>query len=914
MPNVPETWLESQTANSTVANTQSEPITIQLANGNIVVAWTSTDNTGAGAAAGTDIIGRIFDPEGNPVTAEFRVNTFGNANNERDFDLAALPNGNFVVVYERSDITTGNVDICIDVVSPTGTQVHGAFIVSDVAGDPAYRNPVVSVSNGTSVLVAYEEVTAGVATIEGKIYNPTANTVGSQIGLIAFSGGDINPDVATLTNGNYVITGIHNEAGDNRVIYRIINNTGGNVLAVTAIADSDGNTFNDSEASVAALTGGGFVIGYTNTDSIDTDLLVKIFDSAGTETGTTFAGAGTSTDNNNEASVVGLANGGFAVVFDNDELSRQDVTHFSATGTRLGTFNYGGDGTTPSAAALADGRFVSVWNDFATGEISLEILDTRDAPNATPVNTTNLIVGTNDGETINAATGTEVYSGAGNDLVISAGTIKAHLGAGDDEFRAGLGSAEFIDGGAGTDLLDTTSWGGDYVINLGTGVTNYSDSFTNFENVITGAGNDDITGTSVANIINTGAGNDIIRPVGSGDVVNAGAGNDYVFATNFTPETYNGGADNDTIDVSSFGGTYTVNLASGTTNFGGESFTNFENLVAGAGNTTGLGTTGANVMTGGAGTDYLIGFEGNDTLIGGGVAAAGQGNTLQGGLGDDLYIVSTREDSTLEFAGEGTDEVRTTFFIYGLQNHVENLTYTDNAQHGAGVGNTLNNVIRGGTGIDDLFGREGNDTLFGGTGSANTMLGQEGDDIYVVQAAGDSIIEFASQGIDTVQTALGSFAMRQHVENLTYTGAGNFVGVGSVDGNTITAGAGTDDLSGLDGNDILIGGGGNDFMQGGAGADQFRYSGGESGLDRVIDFVSGVDKVALSNAFFTPTAVISFVQGGAPAPTTTNSTFMYNVNNGIVSYDDDGTGAGAAVQLVQLNAGLTLQASDFIFF
>ena len=41
---------------------------------------------------------------------------------------------------------------------------------------------------------------------------------------------------------------------------------------------------------------------------------------------------------------------------------------------------------------------------------------------------------------------------------------------------------------------------------------------------------------------------------------------------------------------------------------------------------------------------------------------------------------------------------------------------------------------------------------------------------------------------------------------------------------------------------------------------------------------------------------------------------MYNANNGIVSYDDDGTGAGAAVQLVQLNAGLTLQASDFIFF
>jgi hypothetical protein len=56
------------------------------------------------------------------------------------------------------------------------------------------------------------------------------------------------------------------------------------------------------------------------------------------------------------------------------------------------------------------------------------------------------------------------------------------------------------------------------------------------------------------------------------------------------------------------------------------------------------------------------------------------------------------------------------------------------------------------------------------------------------------------------------------------------------------------------------------------------------------------------------------VQGVAPVATGTNSTFLYNSNDGILSFDIDGTGAAAAVVLAQLNAGLTLAAGDFVFY
>jgi len=93
------------------------------------------------------------------------------------------------------------------------------------------------------------------------------------------------------------------------------------------------------------------------------------------------------------------------------------------------------------------------------------------------------------------------------------------------------------------------------------------------------------------------------------------------------------------------------------------------------------------------------------------------------------------------------------------------------------------------------------------------MSGGLGNDTFVVDSTGDIVIENLGEGTDTVQTALNSYTLGANLENLTFTGTGNFSGTGNALANTITGAAG---------NDTIDGGAGIDTMNGGAGNDTYR--------------------------------------------------------------------------------------------
>ncbi len=413
--------------------------------------------------------------------------------------------------------------------------------------------------------------------------------------------------------------------------------------------------------------------------------------------------------------------------------------------------------------------------------------------------------------------------GTGNDWLVGNSVANALTGgdgndtldggAGNDSLVGGAGSDTYVVDAAG-DVVTEAAFSGTDLIQTTLNSLSIS-ALVNIENLtFVGTGNFSGTGNSQNNLITGGTGNDTLDGGSGNDTMVGGAGND----------TYRVDAAADVLTESAGAGTDTVVTA---INFSLANAANVENLTySGAGNFAGTGNSDSNLITGGNGTDTLDGGAGNDTLV--------------GGNGNDLYVVDGIGDVITEGLNAGTDTVRAmgNYSLAALAN-VENLTFGGNGNF-AGTGNSLANQITGGAGADTLDGGTGNDTLTGGNGN----------DVYVVDSVGDVITETSTGGSDTIRTSLSSLALdpAKWIENLAYSGVGNFAGTGDSGNNAIAGGAGADTLNGAAGNDTLTGGTGNDLFL------------VDSSSDQVVELAGGgTDTVRATSGSFTLSAEIEIL-------------------------------------------------------
>jgi Ca2+-binding RTX toxin-like protein len=394
----------------------------------------------------------------------------------------------------------------------------------------------------------------------------------------------------------------------------------------------------------------------------------------------------------------------------------------------------------------------------------------------------------------------EMHGGIGNDsLTGSTGDDVVYGDTGDDTLSGSNGTDQLY-GGLGDDVL---SGGNDAdTLYAGDPFNSFSDEETAINTLNGDAGNDQLFGAAGKDTLNGGADNDTLNGGGNNDILNGSSGVDQLFgedgddilAGGSLGDTLDGGNGNDTADYSASTGV-DVSLDGSLVATGealSDTFSSVENLTGSSVGADNLaGDDGDNILRGQGGADALFGRGGNDLLVGGLGA-----DTLDGGLGVDTADYSDKSASVVvTLKGASDASVKVGGVAEDVIRDIENLI-------GGSVG--------------DTFTGDANDNFLDGAAGDDKLAGGLGNDIFVVDSAGDSVTEATGAGSDEVW-AKASYALAAGSE-IEILKAADAAGTAAIDltGNTVAQ-----TIIGNAGINVLKGGGGLDTLQGLGGNDTY---------------------------------------------------------------------------------------------
>ncbi len=525
---------------------------------------------------------------------------------------------------------------------------------------------------------------------------------------------------------------------------------------------------------------------------------------------------------------------------------------------------------------------------FLNGDLGLDLIDTQ------PVNKQQSIItlGRHDA-TINTDDDVAVINGAGVDMVQTWGEIQdaipastdsdplignhydfanaideIHTGAGNDNVTVAdinLNPDIWFFGGAGNDSF------------LAYGVDNGSGANQPGATIYGESGDDDLSGSYLADWIDGGADHDMISGRGGDDILLGDLGNDLVFGGDGQDDVY-GGEGNDSL----YGGAQSDFIEGGSGNDRIYGDTEIGSVVDATGTERRAIRTwdGANeaigfypadtwwvlpdtrtlldlpatrdVAVAEVGDDILSGGAGSDAIFGGGGA-----DVIYGG--DDADLLAGEAGADRLFGDAGNDLLFGDIYQaqYDYDQEIINSDYSASLdltvtqirrQYQDPVDVAGDDDLYGGTGIDRLYGGGGNDVLNGGADN-DYLAGAAGDDAYVFDLdwGVDTLRE--EDGVDTIRFGAGI-----HATDITASANGADLVLSDTGGNEIhindwyngtrieqvvfsdgsswseadlTAAAqhqtgddGDNDLSGIQNEaNVLDGGAGNDQLTGGSQAD-----------------------------------------------------------------------------------------------
>ena len=298
------------------------------------------------------------------------------------FDTTALGDGSFLVTWAGNN--NGSYGIYAQRLSAQGVAMGDPVQLASSATN-TYSNALDSVISVTAIndAGAYAVAWTGKnsASTDSSIYTQLFNADGSPISAAvkldgAASAQDIAPQIATLTDGSYIVTWYINGGG---VYVQRFDDAGvavGNTVPLIAQGSS-----NNASPQVTVLDSGSYVVTWQGQTSGDYHIYVQQFDATGTPSIQVVLDASTGNSTNYETlpQITALANGGYVVTWSGYNYSNSNynsstyVQQFDANGARVGSIvelngasnaNFGSEYTYPYVAALTGGGYAITWMEY----------------------------------------------------------------------------------------------------------------------------------------------------------------------------------------------------------------------------------------------------------------------------------------------------------------------------------------------------------------------------------------------------------------------------------------------------------------------------------------------------------------------------------------------------------------------
>jgi Ca2+-binding RTX toxin-like protein len=876
--------------NTIAQNNQTEPVLTPLESGGYVALWIEWPLGGNGTVVSK---GQIFDAAGAKVGGELAIK--GDA-------AAALPGGGFVTTWTQGVSQANFTDIRAQIYDSAGAAVGGEISVNAAVAGYQQFPSVATLPSGGFVISWTDSPDFNTSRIFAQIFLPGGTKFGPEF-QVGPNGGVVS-EVAVLAGGNFAVAWSSNNA-----ILAQIFAPDGTRFGVEFVVDSLSGFV--MEPHIAALAGGGFVVTYALNSSsggyvgID-NLSAQIIDANGIKVGSEILISADGPSQVNSVDVVALPWGGFVVGWSdhedgdpatNDSGTRAQV--FDSTGARIGAelaVNQvsQGDQIQTELAVLASGDVVVAWagSDSSGFGIRARTLSPLDPSQG--------------GDVLYGTPGADVIDGLGGDDQI--------YGLGDSDQLTGGSGDDLLDGGAGADVL--TGGDGDdiYVVDdAGDVVT--EDAGEGVDEVRTGlatyvlaADVENLTavsnlahnwrGNAGDNVVTGGSGNDLLRlQDGGNDTVLAGAGADILFfiGSLTSADIVNGGADADTLVVQG-------NYAGGLTL--SANVTQIENVTILGGNNTSFGEPGTNLY------DYVLTT--NNANFAAGVQARINGAALLAGE-DFTFDGSAETDASfVVYGGKGKDTLTGSYgndvFIYAEERFAPGDTVNGGPAGYDGI------FFRGNYTIDfnapgyfGLMTSIENMTLTSITDERYARGGDPAGFDYNITLADNMLL--AGVVLTVSGTFLGSGETMVVDGSLETDGSYRFF-----------AGKADDVLKGGANNDLLLGNLGADQLTGGGGADTFRYDSTAdstaASLDHILDFTPGTDKIELSrtdaNTLVAGDQAFTWIGSNAFSGVAGQLRAFQQGGEWIVQGDANGDGAADLVIALTLQGPTPLGAGDFL--